>query len=85
MVARVQQARVEVESHGATLEAVAPQSVLDRGFSLTRAADGTVIRSAEAVAPGTSIITTLASGRLESTVDVAESGEPDGSGTVDSS
>ena len=83
--ARLQQARVELESHGATLEAVAPQSVLDRGFSLTRAADGTVIRSAEAIAPGTSIVTTLASGRLESTVDVAESGEPDGSGTVDSS
>ena len=85
MAMRLQRARVELESRGATLDAVAPQSVLDRGFSLTRSADGTVIRSADSIAPGTSIVTTLASGRLESTVDVVESGGTDGSGTVGSS
>ena len=79
---RLQRTRVDLEARGATLNAVAPQAVLERGFSLTCSADGTVVRSSESITPGTPIVTTLASGRLESTVDAVDTGDDQVSGTV---
>ncbi len=53
----------------ATLEALSPLAVLGRGYSLTQAADGTVVRSETQVRPGDRIQTRLAEGNLWSTVE----------------
>lgn len=54
------------------LEAVAPQQVLRRGYSMTFAKrDGKLIRSAEAIKPGDRLLTRLADGQIESTVEDA--------------
>ena len=59
-----------------------PVHTLARGWSLTRTADGRVVRSAEELAVGATIITTFASGQASSTVDTlaetptASQGEP---------
>lgn len=41
---------------------------LERGYSVTRAADGTVLRSVGGLAPGTALVTQLADGTVDSTV-----------------
>ncbi len=51
------------------LESMSHRSVLRRGFSITRGADGEILRSAEGVSPGDTLITELADGKLRSTVD----------------
>ena len=50
------------------LDAVDPRQVLQRGYSLTRNADGTLIRSVADIAPGESIVTVVADGDHTSTV-----------------
>jgi len=50
------------------LRALSHQSVLDRGYSITRGEDGQVIKSLQAVSPGDRLHTELASGEIESTV-----------------
>lgn len=52
------------------LAAVAPQRVLERGFSLTTDASGRVIRAANQASPGDTITTKLADGQLQSVVQV---------------
>ncbi|HEY1444138.1 MAG TPA: exodeoxyribonuclease VII large subunit [Acidimicrobiales bacterium] len=47
---------------------------LERGYSLTLAADGTLVRRAGDVAPGQEIVTRLAGGRVRSTVDGVDVG-----------
>jgi exodeoxyribonuclease VII large subunit len=78
---RLHTARVRLEARDATLEAIAPQAVLDRGFSLTLDDEGGVVRSAEALQQGSEIMTRFSTGRAYSRV---ESVEADGSGTVES-
>ena len=56
------------------LEAVAPQRVLERGFTMTTDADGRVLRSADAAQRAGQIVTTFADGRVASTVDGETSG-----------
>jgi exodeoxyribonuclease VII large subunit len=52
------------------LEALNPQEVLRRGFSITTARrGGAVIRSASQVKPGDTVVTRLADGQIESTVE----------------
>lgn len=53
------------ESH---LKALSPLAVLERGFSLTRTANGKIIRTAAEAPAGTTIQTRLAQGSLESKV-----------------
>lgn len=48
-----------------------PVNVLQRGWSITRDADGTIVRSTGDVAAGTSLVTQLADGTIASTVDPA--------------
>jgi exodeoxyribonuclease VII large subunit len=46
-----------------------PARVLARGWSITRDADGRLVRSAGDVAPGGALVTTVADGEVRSTVD----------------
>jgi exodeoxyribonuclease VII large subunit len=46
-----------------------PIHTLSRGWSITRAADGTIVRSADELAPGATIITTFAAGAARSRVE----------------
>jgi exodeoxyribonuclease VII large subunit len=50
------------------LQALSPMAVLERGYSLTRTADGRLLRSAGQVAAGTVLKTRLADGTLTSVV-----------------
>jgi exodeoxyribonuclease VII large subunit len=68
MQRRLQRGREKVTAFAERLESLSPLNVLKRGYSVTRSADGKVIRDASAVAVGDSILTTLASGELASTV-----------------
>lgn len=63
------QARAQhVQRLAAQLSALDPMSVLGRGYSVTLDADGKVIRSAGQVQVGDTLDTTLAQGRLQSSV-----------------
>ena len=53
----------------AQLETLSPLNVLGRGYSLTRTADGRLVRSATDVAPGDRLLTHVAGGEINSTVD----------------
>ncbi len=60
--ARVEQAAVRAA-------ALDPARVLARGWSITRTADGALVRAAGEVEPGTSLVTTVADGEVRSTAD----------------
>ena len=60
------EARLAVAS--ARTSAADPARALARGWSITRTADGAVVRDPAAVAPGDELITTVAGGRVRSTV-----------------
>jgi len=55
---------LQLAAVGRQLEALAPARVLERGYAVVRAADGTVVRHAQAVAPGDRLGVALAAGRL---------------------
>jgi len=65
---RVHRASARLERLQASLAGLDPQAVLARGYSITRAADGAVLRDAAQVREGEQISTTLARGRVESQV-----------------
>jgi exodeoxyribonuclease VII large subunit len=67
---RFQTARQDLVAAGATLEALSPLKVLERGYSVTRMIpSGVVVRSAGQVHTGDTIETLLQSGRLTSRVE----------------
>ena len=49
--------------------ALDPRRVLERGYSITRDADGRVVRTSDAVAAGALVETELAGGRITSRVE----------------
>ena len=51
------------------MRALDPRRVLERGYSITRDADGRVVRTSDAVVPGTLVETELAYGRVTSRVE----------------
>ncbi|MDP8987395.1 MAG: exodeoxyribonuclease VII large subunit, partial [Actinomycetota bacterium] len=53
-----------------------PARALARGWSLTRTADGRLVRRAGDVAPGDRLVTTLGDGVARSTVTETEPGRP---------
>jgi exodeoxyribonuclease VII large subunit len=53
----------------ARLETLSPLNVLSRGYSLTRTADGKLVRSATDVQPGDELVTRVASGEITSRVE----------------
>lgn len=52
----------------AQLQALSPSATLARGFSITRDADGKIVRSAELAPPGSALFIELAQGRIEAEV-----------------
>jgi len=52
-----------------TLQAVSPLATLERGYAIVSRADGTILRDAADVAPGTLIEARLATGRLRAQVE----------------
>lgn len=65
-----QRRRREVNALAAHLNAVGPQQVLNRGYSITTLKKtGAVVRSASQVKPGERLLTRLAEGTIESTVE----------------
>ena len=65
---RLQRAESRLETAAAKLKAYSPYGVLERGYSLTTAADGSVVRDAERLKSGDVITTRLARGSVESRV-----------------
>jgi exodeoxyribonuclease VII large subunit len=58
----------QVERFKASLISLNPTAVLERGYSLTRTAQGEVVRDAARVVEGERVTTTLAKGWIESEV-----------------
>ncbi len=72
----LQMRRAAVAGRSATLRAVGPQAVLERGFAVvTRAEDGAVVRSAAAVQAGDQIDVRVADGEFAAEVLDAEEGQ----------
>ena len=65
---RVHRCMAELGRLQASLAGMDPTAVLERGYSITRTADGTVLRDAGRIAEGEEIFTTLARGSLRSKV-----------------
>jgi exodeoxyribonuclease VII large subunit len=61
--------RQKLEAYAARLDSLSPLAVLGRGYSLTRAADGRLVRDSHQVQPGDTITTQLAAGTLQSRVE----------------
>lgn len=59
----------------ATLQATSPFRVLERGYSITRRSDGSVIHNIEGLVPGTELETILHQGRVRSRVEALGEGE----------
>jgi exodeoxyribonuclease VII large subunit len=74
--ARVPRVLAEAQRHVDALASHArahdPARVLARGWSLTRRADGTLVRSIDDAPPGTTVVTTVGDGSLSSTITRAE-------------
>ena len=64
----LQRAESRLETAAAKLKAYSPYGVLDRGYSLTTAADGSVVRNAKEVKSGDVLTTRFAKGSVESVV-----------------
>ncbi len=60
---------------GARLESLSPLAVLQRGFSLTRTADGGLVKSVQAVRAGDTITSQVADGLITSRVASTEPGD----------
>ena len=66
---RLQRESARLATVSAKLEAYSPYGVLERGYSLTTAADGSIVRDASALAAGDVITTRLARGTVTSRVE----------------
>jgi exodeoxyribonuclease VII large subunit len=72
MGSALSQLRARLGTSVASLNALSPQSTLDRGYAVVRSSTGTVVRSHDEVAVGADVTVRLASGSLEARVtDVA--------------
>ena len=67
----------ELDAVEAQVRALDPARTLARGWSITRGADGRIVRSAAAVAPGEALVTTLADGQVTSAVTTSHTGGSD--------
>lgn len=77
---RLGTAKAQLRSASALVSAVAPERTLARGFSITRAADGSIVRDMPAT--GDTIVTETARARFASTVS-AEASAPAGKPTTE--
>ncbi|HVB09610.1 MAG TPA: exodeoxyribonuclease VII large subunit [Bacillota bacterium] len=69
---RSERGRLGLGALGDRLQALSPYAVLARGYAIARAADGTVLRSAEETAPGAKVEVLLHKGRLLTRVEQAD-------------
>lgn len=65
----VERAGKQLEHYSSMLDALSPQAVLRRGYSVTRLADGTIVQDAAQVEPGMRLVTALSSGEIVSIAD----------------
>ena len=65
---RLAMARQRVESVARHLEALSYRSILQRGYSVTRGADGTILRTVATVSAGQAVETELVDGKFKSVV-----------------
>ena len=65
----LQRRRLQVAALERQLRALSPVAVLERGYSLTRTADGKLVKSVQQVAAGARLRTQVADGVIESVVD----------------
>lgn len=72
--AKVQRLATVIEGHARLCTELSPSRILARGFSITRTADGRVLRQSSDAAPGVRLQTELATGRIESIVTSEENG-----------
>lgn len=68
VVAGREKAARRLEGASARLGAMSPLAVLDRGYSLTRLADGTLLTDPAQASPGCGLVTVLAKGEVRSVV-----------------
>jgi exodeoxyribonuclease VII large subunit len=72
----LRRATERLDATEARVHAYDPARVLARGWSLTRAADGHLVRDPSEVAAGDTLITTLAGGQVTSTVESDDPATP---------
>ena len=72
---RLQAVGARLEKAEAKLNAYSPYGVLERGYSITTAADGSVVRDASSVKPGDVLTTRLAAGVVRSVAEAATARE----------
>ena len=65
---RMERERARFERTRTKLDLLSPYSVLDRGYSLTTAADGSVVKDAAALKSGDALVTRFAKGTAKSVV-----------------
>jgi exodeoxyribonuclease VII large subunit len=65
---RCDRERLLLEAHGRVLRTSDPRRALELGYSITYAADGSLIRSAAQLAPGQQVTTQIADGSFEAVV-----------------
>lgn len=68
--------RVQLQGRRETLEALNPQKLLDRGYSITTDAEGNVVSSARQLKPGSILKTRLQDGEVASIV-TKDSNQPE--------
>ena len=68
----LEQGSRRIDSVAARVAAVDPARLLARGWSVTRTADGAVVRTAQGLEPGERISTTVAGGQIASRVEATE-------------
>lgn len=78
METAVSRRRAMLDRYAAQLRALSPLGVLERGYSVTRRVDGTVVRRVSQLAPGEEMLTQLTDGALRSEVTAMEQGDQDG-------
>jgi exodeoxyribonuclease VII large subunit len=73
--ARLAMLDVRLATLGRNLAHLNPQSVLERGYAIVTAADGTVVQDASRIAPGDAVALAFARGRADATIGRVQ--EPD--------
>ena len=78
IVGRIQDERRRLDAAMARLRALSPRNVLERGYCLVRAGDGTLLRSAASRGPGDDIAVEFARGEADARVTAVRPGGSDG-------
>lgn len=73
---RLARARTDLRAAAATLDALSPYATLERGYAIVRDAQGHVVRSTSATAPGAPLHVTLHEGALDVRVETVRDSAP---------